>query len=72
MIDQEEEMNYLGRPPLPEIELNVANTDEIPDELYDFLLDQFVAKAQDLGYDVVEDDTLVLSSWTIKAQLDYV
>jgi hypothetical protein len=72
MIDQEEEMNYLGRPPLPEITLSVDNTDEIPDELYDFLLDQFVAKAQVLGYDVVEDDTLVLSNWTIKAQLDYV
>jgi hypothetical protein len=72
MINQEDEQQYLSRPPLPEITLSVDNTDEIPDDLYDYLLDQFVAKAQELGYDVVEDDTLVLSNWTIRAQLDYV
>jgi hypothetical protein len=72
MIDQHEEEQYLSRPPLPEICLDVNNTDELPDDLYDYLLDQFVAKAQEMGYDLVEDDTLVLANWTIRAQLDYV
>jgi hypothetical protein len=36
------------------------------------LLEAFVAKAQDMGYDIVENDHLVLGDWTIKAKLEEV
>ena len=54
---------------LPEIVLDVDTTDYIDDELYDRLLDAFVARAKDLGVDIVERQDLVLSEWTIKARL---
>ena len=54
---------------LPEIVLDVDTTDYIDDELYDLLLDAFVARAKDLGVDIVERQDLVLSEWTIKARL---
>ena len=57
---------------LPEIVLDVDSTDYIDDELYDMLLDAFVAKAKDMGIDVVERKDLVLSEWTIKAKLAYI
>jgi hypothetical protein len=36
------------------------------------LLDAFVARAKDMGIDVVERNDLVLSDWTIKAKLAYI
>lgn len=57
---------------LPEIVLDVDSTDYIDDELYDLLLDAFVARAKDLGVDIVERKDLVLSDWTIKAKLTYI
>jgi hypothetical protein len=73
MINQEDEDQYLQDPTnrdLPvDVELRVGDIDEIPDDLYDYLLDQFIAKAQDMGYDVVENDNLVLGEWTIRARL---
>lgn len=57
---------------LPEIVLDVDSTDYIDDELYDRLLDAFVARARDLGIDIVERQDLVLSDWTIKARLTYI
>lgn len=52
-----------------EVELNVDSTDYIDDELYDMLLDAFIAKAKDMGYDVVNTPQLVLGDWSIKAVL---
>lgn len=52
-----------------EIDLNVDSTDYIDDELYDMLLDAFIAKAKDMGYDVVNTPQLVLGDWSIKAVL---
>lgn len=57
---------------LPEIVLDVDNTDLVNDELYDLLLDAFVAKAKEMGIDIVERKDLVLSEWTLKAKLEYV
>lgn len=57
---------------LPEIVLDVGNTDYVSDELYDLLLDAFVAQAKDMGIDIVERNDLVLSDWTLKAKLEYV
>ena len=57
---------------LPEIVLDVDNTDLVNDELYDMLLDAFVAKAKEMGIDIVERKDLVLSEWTLKAKLEYV
>ena len=57
---------------LPEIVLDVDNTDLVSDELYDLLLDAFVAKAREMGIDIVERQDLVLSDWTLKARLEYV
>jgi len=73
MIDQETEgiMIKHGQAPV-EIVLDASDTDFISDELYDMLLEAFVAKAQDMGYDIVENDRLVLGDWTIKAKLEEV
>jgi hypothetical protein len=73
MIDQETEgiMIKHGQAPV-EIVLDASDTDFISDELYDMLLEAFVAKAQDMGYDIVENDHLVLGEWTIKAKLEEV
>lgn len=57
---------------LPEIVLDMDNTDLVSDELYDLLLDAFVAKAREMGIDIVERQDLVLSDWTLKARLEYV
>ena len=57
---------------LPEIVLDVDTTDYIDDELYEMLLDAFIARAKDLGVDIVERKDLVLSDWTIKAKLSYI
>ena len=66
MINQEDVKQDLP----VDITLDVNNTDEIPDELYDFLLDQFIAKARELGYDVVDTPNLVLGEWKISATLE--
>ena len=50
------------------ITLDVDNTDQVPDELYDFLLDQFIARALELGVDVVNDPKIMLSNWTITCE----
>jgi hypothetical protein len=73
MIDQETEgvMIKHGQAPV-EIVLDASDTDFISDELYDMLLEAFVAKAQDMGYDIVENDHLVLGDWSIKAKLEEV
>lgn len=57
---------------LPEIVLDVDSTDYIDDDLYDRLLDAFVARARDMGYDVVNTPDLVLSDWRISARLERV
>jgi hypothetical protein len=57
---------------LPEIVLDVDSTDFVSDELYDMLLDAFVAKAQSMGIDIVNRPDLVLSDWTLKAKLETV
>lgn len=49
--------------------LSVDDTGDIPDDLYDYLLDQFIEKARAMGHDVVNTPDLVLSEWTIKARL---
>ena len=54
--------------PNPTVELDVNDTHEVPEELYEYLLDQFVAKARDMGYDVVEDD-IVLDNWKITCEI---
>ena len=72
MIDQHEEDLYLSQPPLPEIVLDISDTDLVDDDLYERLLDAFIAKAKLMGYDVVERKDLVLSDWTLKSTLDYI
>lgn len=57
---------------LPEIVLDVNDTDLITDELYELLLDAFVARARDMGIDIVERRDLVLGQWTLTARLEYV
>lgn len=53
-----------------EITLSVDDTGDVPDDLYDYLLDQFIEKAKSMGHDVVNTPNLVLGSWTIKAVLE--
>lgn len=55
-----------------EIVLDASDSDYVSDELYEMLLDAFVAKAQDMGHDIVENDHLVLGEWTLKAKLEEV
>lgn len=57
---------------LPEIVLDVDSSDYIDDDLYDRLLDAFVARARDMGYDVVNTPDLVISEWRISARLERV
>lgn len=73
MINQETEgvMIEHGQAPV-EIVLDASDSDYVSDELYDMLLDAFVAKAQDMGYDIVENDHLVLGEWALKAKLEEV
>jgi len=53
----------------PLVELDVASTEDVPEELYEFLLDQFVAKARDMGYDVVEQP-YTLGNWRITCEIE--
>ena len=53
----------------PIVELDVGSVDEVPEELYEFLLDQFVAKARAMGYDVVEEP-IVLGNWRITCEIE--
>ena len=54
--------------PNPTVELDVNNTDEMPDELYTFLCEQFVNKAKQMGYDIVESDA-TLDNWRITCEV---
>jgi len=55
--------------PNPIVELDVGSTEEVPEELYEFLLDQFVAKAQEMGYDVIEEP-IALGNWKITCEIE--
>ena len=55
-----------------EIILDVGSTDDIPEDLYDYLLDQFIAKAKSQGIDLVERNDLCISDWVIKARVEEV
>lgn len=57
---------------LPRVVLDVSDTDLVDDELYELLLDAFLAKALSMGYDVVDREDLVLGDWVLTAQLEYV
>ena len=50
------------------VTLSPDNTDELPDELYDYLVEQFVAKAQEMGHDIV-NTTKVLDNWRIECEI---
>ena len=51
------------------ITLNVDSVDDVPEELYEFLLDQFIAKALEQGVDVVNDRTKILDNWSITCEV---
>jgi len=51
------------------IQLDVDSVDEVPEELYDMLLDSFLAKALAQGYDVVNKPQLMLSNWRITCEV---
>ena len=71
MMTQENEALMIEHGQVPvDIVLEVSDTDFVSDELYDLLLDAFVAKAKDMGYDIVETPNLVLGDWTLKARLE--
>lgn len=53
----------------PIVELDVASTEEVPEELYEFLLDQFVAKAKEMGYDIIEQP-FVLGNWKLTCEIE--
>ena len=53
----------------PIVELDVDSTEDVPEELYEFLLDQFVNKAREMGYDVIEEP-IVLSNWKITCEIE--
>ena len=53
----------------PIVELDVGSTVEVPEDLYDYLLDQFVAKAKEMGYDIVEEP-YVLGNWRITCEIE--
>jgi hypothetical protein len=55
-----------------EITLDVGNIEDIPEDLYDYLLDQFVAKAKSQGIDLVERNDICISDWVIKARVEQV
>ena len=55
------------------VTLNPNNTDEIPEDLYEYLLDQLIEKAHSMGYDMTSGTrTLVLDNWVISATLQEV
>ena len=71
MIDQETETAYLSSNPSLPITITLAPDDtmDIPDDVYDILLEAFIAKAKRLGHDVTKTPNIVIGDWTIKAQL---
>ena len=55
--------------PNPIVELDVNSTEDVPEDLYEYLLDQFVAKAKEMGYDIAED-SYVLGNWKITCEIE--
>lgn len=51
------------------ITLNVDSTEDVPDELYEFLLDQFVAKALEQGFDIANSPNLLLGNWKLTCEV---
>lgn len=51
------------------VTLDPNNTDDVPEDLYEYLVDQFVAKAAELGQDVVNDANLLLDNWEIRCEV---
>ena len=49
------------------ISLSVWDTLEVPEELYELLLEQFLKKAEQMGYD---PNDIVIDDWTIKAVIN--
>ena len=71
MMTQENEALMIEHGQMPvDVVLDVADTDFVSDELYDLLLDAFVAKAKSMGYDIVETPNLVIGEWTLRAKLE--
>ena len=71
MMTQENEELMIEHGQVPvEVVLDVSDTDFVSDELYDLLLDAFVAKANEMGYDIVNTPNLVIGEWTLKARLE--
>lgn len=54
------------------IALSVDSTDDVPEELYEFLLDQFIAKALEQGFDVVNTPNLCLGNWKLTCEVEEV
>ena len=54
------------------ITLDVDNTTDVPDDLYEFLLDQFVAKALEQGFDIVNSPNLCLGNWKLTCEVEEV
>ena len=54
------------------ITLDVDNTTDVPDDLYEFLLDQFVAKALEQGFDIVNAPNLCLGNWKLTCEVEEV
>jgi Zn finger protein HypA/HybF involved in hydrogenase expression len=51
------------------ISLEVGNISEVSEELYEMLLDAFLAKALAEGYDVVRSPHLMLDHWRISCEV---
>jgi len=54
------------------ITLNVDSVDDVPEDLYDYLLDQFIAKAKEQGFDVVNSPNLMLGNWRLTCDVEEV
>lgn len=52
----------------PIVELDVSNPEEVPEGLYEYLIDQFVEKARTMGYYLIEDD-IILDNWKITCEI---
>ena len=52
----------------PIVELGANSVEDVPESLYEYLLDQFIEKAREMGYDVVEED-FVLENWRITCEV---
>jgi hypothetical protein len=55
--------------PNPIVELDVNSTEDVPEDLYGYLLDQFVEKAREMGYDVIEQP-ITLGNWRITCEIE--